>query len=42
MNPCPKTTVFSLKRQRLTFWMVAVLVLGLIAVPWFAPLFYSL
>ena len=31
-----------LKRQRLTFWMVAVLVLGLIAVPWFAPLFYSL
>jgi mercuric ion transport protein len=31
-----------LKRQRLTFWIVAVLVLGLIAVPWFAPLFYSL
>ena len=31
-----------LKRQRLTFWIVAVLVLGLIAVPWFAPMFYSL
>jgi mercuric ion transport protein len=31
-----------LKRQRLTFWIVAVLVLGLIAIPWLAPLFYSL
>jgi len=31
----------TLKRQRLAFWMVTVLVLGLIAVPWFAPLFYS-
>jgi mercuric ion transport protein len=31
-----------LKRQRLTFWIVAILVLGLIAVPWLAPLFYSL
>jgi mercuric ion transport protein len=30
----------SLKRQRLGFWIVTVLVLGLIAVPWFAPLFY--
>jgi mercuric ion transport protein len=30
----------TLKRQRLAFWIVAVLVLGLIAVPWFAPLFY--
>jgi mercuric ion transport protein len=29
-----------LKRQRLAFWIVTVLVLGLIAVPWFAPLFY--
>ena len=27
-------------RQRLMFWSVAVLVLGLLAVPWFAPLFY--
>ena len=32
----PQTT----KRQRLTFWSVAVLLLGLLAVPWFAPLFY--
>jgi mercuric ion transport protein len=31
-----------LKRQRLVFWIVTVLVLGLIAAPWFAPLFYSL
>lgn len=28
------------KRQRLIFWSVAVLLLGLLAVPWFAPLFY--
>jgi mercuric ion transport protein len=30
----------TLKHQRLAFWIVAVLVLGLIAVPWVAPLFY--
>ncbi len=30
----------ALKRQRLTFWLVAVLLLGLLAVPWAAPLFY--
>ncbi len=30
----------TLKRQRLGFWIVTVLVLSLIAVPWFAPLFY--
>lgn len=30
----------TLKRQRLAFWIVTVLVLGLIAVPWVAPLFY--
>jgi mercuric ion transport protein len=30
----------TLKRQRLAFWIAAVLALGLIAVPWFAPLFY--
>jgi len=30
----------SLKRQRFTFWSVTVLLLGLLAVPWFAPLFY--
>ena len=28
------------KRQRLVFWAVAALLLGLLAVPWFAPLFY--
>ena len=30
----------TLNRRRLAFWIVTVLVLGLIAVPWFAPLFY--
>jgi mercuric ion transport protein len=30
----------TLKRQRITFWVVAALLLGLLAVPWFAPLFY--
>jgi len=29
-----------LKRQRFTFWIIAALLLGLLAVPWFAPLFY--
>lgn len=29
-----------LTRQRLVFWIVTVLLLGLVAVPWFAPLFY--
>lgn len=28
------------QRQRLTFWIVAVLLLGLLAVPWLAPLFH--
>ncbi|GLI95782.1 mercuric transporter MerT family protein [Methylocystis echinoides] len=28
------------KRQRLTFWIAAVPLLGLLAVPWLAPLFY--
>lgn len=37
-TPCadPRT----IKRQRLAFWIVAILLLGLLAVPWFAPLFY--
>lgn len=37
-TPCadPRT----LTRQRLTFWIVAVLLFGLLAVPWLAPLFY--
>lgn len=26
--------------QRLVFWIVSVLLLGLLAVPWLAPLFY--
>lgn len=30
----------TIKRQRLTFWVVAVLLLGLLAVPSLAPLFY--
>jgi len=32
----------TLNRQRLGFWIVTILLLGLIAVPWFAPLFYQL
>lgn len=37
-TPCfdPRT----IQRQRLTFWIVAVILLGLLAVPWLAPLFY--
>lgn len=37
-TPCadPRT----IKRQRLTFWIVAILLLGLLAVPSLAPLFY--
>lgn len=37
-TPCadPRT----LKRQRMTFWIVAALLLSLLAVPWLAPLFY--
>jgi mercuric ion transport protein len=30
----------TLKNQRVAFWIVTILVLGLISVPWFAPLFY--
>ena len=30
----------TLTRQRLTFWIVAALLVTLLAVPWFAPLFY--
>ena len=37
-TPCagPRTV----KRQRMTFWIVAALLLTLLAVPWLAPLFY--
>ena len=30
----------TLQRQRTVFWVVSVLVLGLLAVPWVAPLLY--
>jgi mercuric ion transport protein len=30
----------TLTRQRLMFWVVTALLLGLLAVPWLAPLFY--
>jgi len=30
----------ALKRQRVLFWIVAILALGLISAPWFVPLFY--
>ena len=33
-------TPLNTQRQRLVFWVVAVLTLGLLAVPWVAPLFY--
>ena len=37
-TPCaePRTV----QRQRLIFWIVALLLLGLLAVPWLVPLFY--
>jgi len=37
-TPCadPRT----IRQQRLTFWIVAALLLALLAVPWLAPLFY--
>lgn len=37
-TPCadPRT----IQRQRLMFWISTVLLLGLLAVPWLAPLFY--
>jgi mercuric ion transport protein len=30
----------TITRQRIVFWIVTGLLLGLLAVPWFAPLFY--
>jgi mercuric ion transport protein len=32
----------TLNRQRLGFWIVTIVLLSLIAVPWFAPVFYEL
>ena len=37
-TPCADPRI--LRRQRVTFWIVATLLLALLAVPWFAPLFY--
>ena len=37
-TPCADPIV--LGRQRLLFWAVAVVLLGLLAVPWFAPFLY--
>ncbi|MDE2029198.1 MAG: mercury transporter MerT, partial [Alphaproteobacteria bacterium] len=37
-KPCADPRV--LKRQRLIFWGVALPLLGLLTVPWVAPLFY--
>lgn len=37
-TPCADPRVR--QRQRLTFWIVATLLAGLLAVPWLAPLFY--
>jgi mercuric ion transport protein len=37
-TPCANPD--TLKRQRITFWIVATLLLGLLAIPWVAPLFY--
>lgn len=37
-TPCADLRV--VRRQRYTFWIVAVFLLGLLATPWLAPLFY--
>ena len=37
-TPCADSR--TIQRQRFTFWIVTVLLLGLLAVPWLAPLFY--
>jgi mercuric ion transport protein len=37
-TPCADS--HTIKRQRMTFWVVAVLLLGLLAVPSLTPLFY--
>ena len=43
-QPCAQGAVCAnpatLKRQRVTFWIVAGMLLALLAVPWLAPLFY--
>jgi mercuric ion transport protein len=37
-TPCAETR--PLKRQRFAFWIVTVLLLGLLAAPWLIPFFY--
>lgn len=37
-TPCANAR--TAKRQRIIFWVVAALLIGLLAVPWLAPLFY--
>ena len=37
-KPCSAPT--HLKKQRATFWVVSALLIGLLAFPWYAPLFY--
>lgn len=37
-KPCADAEIIS--KQRLIFWSVTIPVLGLLAFPWFAPLFY--
>lgn len=37
-TPCADP--LTIQQQRLMFWVVAVLLLGLLAIPWLAPLFY--
>lgn len=40
MPSTPCANPHTIRRQRLTFWIVAPLLLGLLATPWLAPLFY--
>lgn len=37
-KPCADNEV--IRKQRLVFWVVALFLSGLLAFPWFAPLFY--
>ena len=37
-KPCADEMV--IRRQRVIFWVVAIPVIGLVAFPWLAPLFY--
>lgn len=37
-TPCANP--HTIRRQRLLFWVIAIFLLGLLAVPWLAPLFY--